>query len=60
MCGAVNTLEGGDAIQKNLDRLERQAYANLMKIHQGEVQGSVPGLGQSQVQIQAGKRIHQD
>jgi len=31
LCGVVDTLEGRDIIQKDLDRLERRACANFMK-----------------------------
>ncbi|PKU47466.1 rna-directed dna polymerase from mobile element jockey-like [Limosa lapponica baueri] len=33
LCGAVNMLEGRDAIQRDLDRLERRTGANLMKFN---------------------------
>ncbi|PKU44872.1 rna-directed dna polymerase from mobile element jockey-like [Limosa lapponica baueri] len=34
--GAVDTLEGRDAIQRNIDRLERWACANLMKLNRAK------------------------
>ncbi|KAJ7396240.1 rna-directed dna polymerase from mobile element jockey-like [Pitangus sulphuratus] len=33
LCGAVDTLEGRDVILRDLDRLERWGYANLMKFN---------------------------
>ena len=36
LCGAVNTQEGRDVIQRDLDRLERWAPANLMKFNRAK------------------------
>ncbi|PKU42711.1 rna-directed dna polymerase from mobile element jockey-like [Limosa lapponica baueri] len=49
LCGAVDVLEGRDAIQRDLDRLERWACANLMKY---KAKGKVLHLGGGNLQYQ--------
>jgi len=36
LCGAVNVLEGRDAVQRDLDRLESWACANLVKFNKNK------------------------
>ncbi|GAB0188698.1 hypothetical protein GRJ2_001335100 [Grus japonensis] len=56
LCGVINTLEGRDAIQRDLDRLERWACANHMKFNKAKCK-VLQGMGQSQAQLQAGHRM---
>lgn len=53
LCGAVNTLEGKDSIQRDLDRL----HCELYEVLQGQVEVPAPRSGQSQGQVQAGWRM---
>ncbi|PKU30395.1 rna-directed dna polymerase from mobile element jockey-like [Limosa lapponica baueri] len=55
LCGAVNMLEGRDAIQRDLDRPEGPCKCH--EVQPGQVQGPAPGSRQSQAQIQFGRRM---
>ncbi|GAB0202787.1 cAMP-dependent protein kinase inhibitor alpha [Grus japonensis] len=45
LCGAVNVLEGRDAIQKDLDRLERWARENHIKFNKAKCKVLYVGRG---------------
>ncbi|GAB0176144.1 cAMP-dependent protein kinase inhibitor alpha [Grus japonensis] len=45
LCGAVNMLEGRDAIQRDLDRLKRWACVNLVKLNKAKCKVLPMGQG---------------
>ncbi|PKU40206.1 rna-directed dna polymerase from mobile element jockey-like [Limosa lapponica baueri] len=45
LCGTVNMLEGRDAIQRELNRLDRWACANLMKFNKAKCKALHQGHG---------------
>jgi len=56
LCGVVNTLEGRDTMQRDLDKLERWACVNLMKFNKANCKVLHMGRGNPK-HNQAGQRM---
>ena len=55
LCGAVNTLEGRDAIPRDLDRLERWVCVNLMEFHKAKCKVLHMGQGSPKHKYRLGR-----